>query len=200
VKRLIRSAAVIGIALVLALALSRLRPQPALAVYGRIPAMHLVDQSGAAFTGESMLGHVTVVDFIFTRCAASCPRLTARMAELQSRLERQRSGAHLLSISVDPEVDTPAVLRDYGRRARADFARWSFLTGPADDVANVVVRGFKVSAAKVAKGASDYEVMHGDWFILVDREGRVRGYYATDEPDAMDRIAADAVRLETDKR
>src|SRR5580692_5689518 len=116
--------------------------RPAPQVYGHLPAFHLVNEQGQPVTQSSLLGHVTVVDFIFTRCPSSCPRLTARMAELQGRLARSKSGARLVSISVDPENDTPAVLAAYAARAQADPGRWSFLTGTAQDVESVVVSGF----------------------------------------------------------
>jgi protein SCO1/2 len=156
----------------------------------------LVDEHDAPFTSESMLGHVSVVDFVFTRCTSSCPRLTARMGDLQSRLEGKKSSARLVSFSVDPENDTPPVLSQYAAHAQADPARWSFVTGPPDDVERAVIFGFKVSAARVAKGASDYDVTHGDWFVLVDRRGNLRGYYPMDERDALAALTDDVVRLE----
>jgi protein SCO1/2 len=186
-------------ALVLAIALAlfarSIRPRPPLPVYGQVPSFHFVDEHGAPFTSESMLGHVSVVDFVFTRCTSSCPRLTARMGELQSRLEG-KSSARLVSFSVDPENDTPPVLLQYAAQAHADPARWSFVTGPQDDVERAVIFGFKVSAARVAKGANDYDVTHGDWFVLVDRRGNLRGYYPMDERQALPGLMEDVRRLE----
>jgi protein SCO1/2 len=187
-------------ALVLAIALAlfarSIRPRPPLPVYGQVPSFHLVDEHDAPFTSESMLGHVSVVDFVFTRCTSSCPRLTARMGDLQSRLEGKKSSARLVSFSVDPDNDTPPVLSQYAAHAQADPARWSFVTGPPDDVERAVIFGFKVSAARVAKGANDYDVTHGDWFVLVDRRGNLRGYYPMDERDALAVLTEDVVRLE----
>ncbi len=161
-----------------------------------MPTFQLVDQRGAPFNDGSMAGHVSVVDFIFTRCAASCPRLTARMADLQGRLARAGSSARLVSFSVDPENDTPAVLADYAARNGADPARWSFVTGPVDTVKAAVVSGFKVALEKLPKGANDYDVTHGDWFVLVDASGKLRGYYTTDKPAEVDRLMRDVMRLE----
>jgi protein SCO1/2 len=191
---------VLGLALAITLALvaRSLRPHPPLPVYGDVPGFNLVDQRGAPYTRGSMLGHTTVVDFIFTRCASSCPRLTARMAELQGRLQSARSDVRLVSFSVDPENDTPSVLSSYAATAHADPARWTFVTGPVDDVSRAVVLGFKVSAAKVATGANEYEVTHGDWFVLVDAKGKLRGYYSTAEGADFDALVADVLRLERD--
>ncbi|HEY8040253.1 MAG TPA: SCO family protein, partial [Polyangiaceae bacterium] len=96
--------------------------------------------------------------------------------------------------------DTPAVLSEYAAKAHADLARWTFVTGPVNDVTNAVVLGFKVSAAKVATGANDYDVTHGDWFVLVDRVGAVRGYYPTEEAQDFRRLVDDASRLDQEKR
>ncbi len=186
----------LGVALALALVARAMRPQPPLPVLGRVPAFHLVDERAAPFTDASMRGHAAVVDFVFTRCPSSCPRLTARMGELQARLARDGSAARLVTFSVDPENDTPPVLAAYAAKAGADLGRWTFVTGPADDVTRAVVLGFKVSAAKVATGANDYDVTHGDWFVLVDASGAIRGYYPTEEDADFARLVDDAERLE----
>jgi protein SCO1/2 len=190
-----------GVALAAALGLvaRTLRPRPPLPVYGHVPTFGLVDQRGAPYPTESMLGHVTVADFVFTRCTASCPRLTARMGELQARLARRGSDARLVSFSVDPDNDTPAVLADYAAKAHADAARWTFVTGNADEMVRAVVLGFKVAAAKIEHGAGDSEVTHGDWFVLADRSGAIRGYYSTEEESDLDKVADDVARLEKEK-
>jgi protein SCO1/2 len=193
--------AVCGLAGALALALlaRSMRPQASLPNYGHLPSFRLINERAVPFTSESMLGHASVVDFVFTRCTSSCPRLTARMAELQSRLEHEKSGIRLVSFSVDPDNDTPQVLAEYAARAHADRARWSFVTGPFDDVERAVVVGFKVAAAKRAQGANEYDVVHGDWFVLVDRQANVRGYYPTLESDEFEKLVRDALRLEREK-
>jgi protein SCO1/2 len=194
--------AVCGVAgvLTLALAARALRPKAPFPLYGDVPAFSLVDERGAPYTDKNMLGHTTVVDFIFTRCASSCPRLTARMAELQGRLEAAKSDVRLVSVSVDPENDTPRVLEKYAAATHADPGRWSFVTGKVDDVSRAVVLGFKVSAAKVATGAEDYEVTHGDWFVLVDPRGHLRGYYSTSTNEDFALLVGDAIRLEREER
>jgi protein SCO1/2 len=187
-------------ALVLALALAlverAVRPRPAPVVLGQIPPFHLVDEHGAEFGVVSMNGHVSVVDFIFTRCTSSCPRLTARMAELQGILAAKGSGARLLSFSVDPENDTPSVLLQYALQAHADLSRWSFVTGPLGDVQRTVVDGFKVAAQKVARDAGDYDVVHGEWFVLVDSGARLRGYYPIHDPADLEALVRDVQGLE----
>jgi protein SCO1/2 len=199
----VRLAAILGglaIAIALAIAARSLRPVAPLPVLGHVPSFRLIDERGVPFSSASMLGHVTVVDFIFTRCTSSCPRLTAQMAQLQKSLGRGEQDVRLVSFSVDPENDTPAVLAGYASRAGADAARWSFVTGPVDAVERAVVLGFKVSAARIAKGAADYDVVHGDWLVLVDRGGDLRGYYATAEPKEFLTLVDDVARLAREKR
>jgi len=199
-RRIAVTLGALALALAVALVARAMRPRPPLPVLGAVPAFRLVDQRGAPYTADTMAGHVNVVDFIFTRCPASCPRLTARMAELQARLAKDGSDARLVSFSVDPENDTPPVLADYAAKTHADPARWTFVTGPVNDVASAVVLGFKVSAIKRETGAGDYDVTHGDWFVLVDRAGKIRGYYPTEEPADFARLVDDTERLEKDAR
>ena len=191
-----------GLALVLALALvaRAMRPPPPLPVLGAVPTFHLVDDRGAPYSNDAMLGHVSVVDFVFTRCPSSCPRLTARMGELQSRLKKDGSDARFVSFSVDPENDTPPVLAAYGAKAGAEPGRWTFVTGPVNDIASAVVLGFKMSAAKVATGANDYDVTHGDWFVLTDPAGTIRGYYPTEQAADFEKLVRDVERLEKERR
>ncbi|HEY6459321.1 MAG TPA: SCO family protein, partial [Polyangiaceae bacterium] len=88
-----------GIALALGVALvaRAMRPARPLPVLGAVPAFHLVDQRGAPYANDAMLGHASVVDFVFTRCPSSCPRLTARMGQLQARLAKAGSDVRLVS-------------------------------------------------------------------------------------------------------
>jgi protein SCO1/2 len=190
----------LAVALAIALVARAMRPRPPLPVMGAVPAFHLTDEHGAPYESSAMTGHVSVIDFIFTRCPSSCPRLTARMGELQQRLARDRSPVRLVSFSVDPENDTPPVLAAYAAKAGADPQRWTFVTGPLNDVTRAVVLGFKVSAVKVATGASDYDVTHGDWFVLTDGAGAIRGYYPTEENGDFERLVSDAERLANEGR
>ncbi len=173
--------------------------RPPLGVLGQLPAFQLVDERGTPFGVDSMTGHVTVVDFIFTRCASSCPRLTARMGELQALLARKQSAARLVSFSVDPENDTPPVLAEYAAQAHADLSRWSFVTGPLKEVERAVVDGFKVSVQKIVRDAGDYDVIHGEWFVLVDPSARLRGYYSVQEAADLDALTKDVQALEAQK-
>ena len=172
---------------------------PMLPNLGAIPQFAMRDQAGQTVTDQDFRGRVSIVDFFFTSCPVMCPRLAARMAELRDSLDaRQRSfrkHIQLVSISVDPETDTPERLRDYSARFKAEPSSWSFLTGEPGDLHRIVVDGFKTEYKKPESSLGIAEIMHGNWFILVDATGQIRGYYLADMPAEIERLTVDAQAL-----
>lgn len=148
-----------------------------------VPDFALTDQTGAAVTKDSLRGHPWVTDFFFTRCKGPCPLMTARMAELQKALEKAPE-VKLVSFSVDPEHDTPGVLREYAAGFQADPGRWKLLTGEPATVRRLVTEGFLQPLGKDDAG----ELMHGTMFMLVDGNGMVRGIYSLDDPELIPKI------------
>ena len=122
--------------------LQRIRQPEPLPVYGELPAFSLVNRDGRTIRLEDLEGRPWVADFIFTRCPASCPMMSARMARLERSLPEDLD-ALLVSISVDPEHDTPEVLERYAEKHQAP-ERWLFLTGEREDVRKLSVEGFKL--------------------------------------------------------
>jgi len=163
-----------------------------LPVLGTLPAFTLVDQQGKPFGSDALRGTVWVADFVFTRCPDVCPALTARMRSLQDRLPAGEDGVRLVSISVDPEHDTPAKLAAYAQRFGAGRG-WVFLTGRRDDVAALLRDGFKVAWAD--GGPPSSPITHSDRFVLVDRDLRIRGYFHGTGEDGLDALVAGAARL-----
>jgi len=163
-----------------------------LPVLGDLPHFALTDRSGELVDSEQLRGKVWIADFIFTRCPDYCPALTARMAQLQKRLARDPDPVRLVSFSVDPEHDTPAVLAAYAARAGAQ-PPWLFLTGPRDALAGLLRDGFRVAYAD--DGPPTAPITHSDRFVLVDRGLRLRGYYHGNDPQDVDRLAVDAEAL-----
>ena len=154
------------------------------------PSVALTDQEGNPFSSDRLRGKVWVADFIFTHCPGACPKMTMRMAALQRAVPDP--DVHFVSFSVDPERDTPAVLKQYAQGFDADPKRWHFLTGRKDDVFQAA-RGMKLTAEPA--GVLGPEIAHAEKFLLVDGQGRVRGAYDSKDEDDMKRLAADAASL-----
>jgi protein SCO1 len=161
--------------------------------YGAVPEFSLIERSGRSVSLASLRGKIWIADFIYTNCPDTCPLETATMASLQEQFGHNNQ-LRLVSFSVDPEHDTPQVLTSYAERYKADAARWLFLTGDKKQITQLVQEGFRLSAVPAADSTNkDTIILHSSRFVLVDRNGEIRGYY-----DSLDNIALD--RLKKDVR
>jgi protein SCO1/2 len=165
--------------------------QRALASYGTVPPFQLVNQNGQPFGSAQLTGKICIADFIFTSCPGPCPLISTRMSELQKPLEK--TDVHLVSFTVDPETDTPEVLRGYAEKLHAEPKRWDFLTGPEAAIYKLSHGGFKLAISD----GSDAEgiPVHSTRMVLLDRHGQIRGYYDALAPDAMTKLLADTNHL-----
>ncbi len=186
----------------------RLAPEgpPHLPAYGIVPAFSLTERSGRRVSREDLLGTVWIANFIFTSCTATCPTQSATLSQLQTQL--RQPDLRFVSITIDPDHDTPEVLARYAERFRADPVRWLFLTGEEQAIFSLAQDGFHLSAFAVpaadataiqrafrdSDGASDAFV-HDPRFALVDRQGRIRGYYSSLDPEALARLPRDVNSL-----
>jgi len=161
---------------------------------GTMPALNLTTQEGKPFDAERLRGKVRIVDFIFTRCAQICPRLTDELRRVQETLRTHALPVEIVSISVDPDNDTPAALKDFAAKHHADLSNWTFLTGPAATIDDIVMRGFKQGIDR-ALGDGGVNVTHGSRLVLVDAEGGLRGLYDTTDATAMTLLVKDIDRL-----
>jgi protein SCO1/2 len=158
-----------------------------LPVLGSVPQFHLTDQNGHPFDSSNTLkSTIWVADFIFTNCPGPCPRMSSQMKQMQTYLSS--TGIKLLSFTVDPANDTPQVLFEYGRHFDARSGTWYFLTGPKP-----VLQGLSKDAFKL--GDVDDSLEHSTRFVLVDRKGRIRGYYLSSDAHIVDQLVADAKAL-----
>jgi len=174
--------------------------EASLPVHGVVPDFTLTERSGRVVDADALRGRIWVGNFIFTQCPGMCPGLSARMATLQQRLRADGAGAdvRLISFSVDPGQDTPAVLREYADRFGADPEQWLFLTGARDAVYRLVSDGFKLSVAEVpaeARANAPEPITHSDRFVLVDPELRIRGYYHGTDPESVAQLLTDIERV-----
>jgi protein SCO1/2 len=133
------------------------------------PDFALIDQNGAKLALDDLAGRFALVDFVYTRCNGPCPILTSLHVELQRALAPElRERVRFVSISLDPEWDTPERLAEYAKARGADLSGWSFLTGPPPEVADVVKR-FGVGTLRAADGTIDHVVAT----FLIDPQGRI---------------------------
>ena len=166
-----------------------------LPLLGEVPAFGLVDQRGAPASRDRLLGEPWVADLIFTRCKSVCPLITERMAALGPALP---AAVRRVSVSVDPTHDTPEVLARYATEHAAGDTRWLFLTGGAEEVRRLAVEGFKLGVAVTPLDdprAAEEPITHSTRFVLVDAQGRVRGYYDAFDAAATEALARDAAAL-----
>lgn len=158
-----------------------------LPVLGQVGDFELTAATGKPFRADSMAGKVWVADFIFTSCAGICPIMTGEMAKLHRAFDGE-DRVEFVSISVDPETDTPEVLAEYGERYGADLERWHFLTGAVEDIHAVSTQIFKV-------GALEDPINHSSRFILVDGTGAIRGYYVGTDKEDIARLTSDIAEI-----
>jgi protein SCO1/2 len=159
--------------------------------YGTVPNFQLTNQNNQPFGSTQLAGKIWIADFIFTSCPGPCPMVSSRMSELQRPLEK--TDVHLVSFSVDPEKDTPEVLRGYADKLKAQPARWDFLTGPKSTIYDLSKNGFKLA---VSDGSEEAGVpVHSTRMVLVDRHGVIRGYYEATAADAVTKVLADTSHL-----
>ncbi len=164
-----------------------------LPVLSELPAFSFTDQDRQTFGSEQLDGRPWVANFVFTSCPTVCPTFTAGMRRLKGRMASTEVQLKWVSFSVDPETDTPSVLKEYATRHDADSADWRFLTGPGEEIRSIVVDGFKQALAPDPDKVGN--ILHGSHFVLVDSQLRLRGYYGAEDPDALERLVADATRL-----
>ncbi len=171
--------------------------QPKLEAFGAAPEFQLTDQSGGAFSSHSLAGRVTLLDFVYTHCTDACPLLSATFQQAQRKLADEKllgSRVILVSLSVDPQHDTPAVLAEYGQQFKADPNGWKLLSGDWDQVYDALT-GFKV-ATRLPRPAVDAptpggsELTHTTRIVLIDPQQQVRAYLEGQDASAEDLVNA----------
>ncbi|MFN3929778.1 MAG: SCO family protein, partial [Thermoflexus sp.] len=181
-------------------------PAEPLPVYMTVPDVPLIDQEGNSFRLSQTRGKVVVLGMIYTHCPDICPMITARMKEIQQQVaaEGLSDEVFFVTITFDPERDTPEVLRRYAQVRKVDFRNWVFLTGDPSTIRHLtdvlgiytervyVINGTPTSGTPTASGTqTTYFINHTDRIFLVDRQGRVRALLPgsrTELNEAMEKI------------
>jgi protein SCO1/2 len=171
------------------------RPPPPLPALGAVPEFALRTHDGGTLSASDLRGTVWAAGFVFTRCETICPVITAKMRRVQDATRDLGPAFRLVSLSVDPEHDTPEVLAAYAREHGADPRRWSFLGGgDFDALKAAVVDGFRLVLEREDPRRPE-TILHASHVVLVDGAGRIRGYYDAADADCAERVARDARRL-----
>jgi len=162
-----------------------------LPVLWNAPTFEFRDQNGRVVTERDLTGHVWIADFIYTRCTTACPVLTTQLVLLQHAIKD--AGVQFISFSVDPEYDTPPVLKKYADAWNPVETRWRLLSTESA----ALFRLAKDMRATVQETADpDDPILHTNRMFLIDQEGRVRGIYDSTDSVELDRLVADASSLE----
>jgi len=156
-----------------------------LPVYGTVPDFTYVNQDGQPFDQSDLQGKVTVLEFFFTSCQGPCPVMNMRMAELYKQYQ-STDAVQFVSISVDPARDSLTALKAYSHRYGVTDHRWNFLRGPLQDVEDLSVKGFKLGG--------NFPAGHSTRFVLIDGDGRIRGYYRSLDQASLG-VLQDHIRL-----
>ncbi len=166
---------------------SSMTQKASLPVLRKLSDAAFMRHDGAEIQLSELRGRVWIADFVFTRCSGPCPVMSANMSKMYQKWVID-GGVRFVSFSVDPEYDTPKVLRSYADRYGVDDERWWFLTGETDSIRTVAVDGFAV-------GSIEDAIYHSTKFVLVDRGGKIRGYYEGTDEQEVDRLNDDIRRL-----
>lgn len=162
---------------------------PELPRLSKVPEFRLTNSFGKPFGSRDLKGKIYMASFMFTSCPTTCPGLIERMKVAQKRLKGLGQKVALLSISVDPDYDTPEILNKYARKNKANPYVWSFLTGKRSELRSLLIDGLKVPMGEkeAVEGMVGNEkvtlmdIVHSEKLVLVDGEGMIRGYYSTDK-------------------
>ena len=143
-------------------------------VYHQIPAFRFLNQDSVFVSEKDVEGKVYVADFFFTTCPTICPKMKTQMLRIYERY-KDRDVVRILSHSIDPDFDTPNVLKDYATRLQVKAPKWNLLTGDKAAIYTLGQKSYMVSAQEDPNEAGGF--VHSGAFILVDKNRHVRGIY-----------------------
>ena len=169
-----------------------------LPVLRTISSMDLVDQGGEPVNLQTFRGQPWFANIIFTRCPGPCARMTQKMRQLQEALPAEASEVQLVSLTTDPDFDTPEVLSQYARKFQVDTRSWKFLTVTKEEIVRVSTQEWLL--VMLEKGEAEREspndiFLHSTLTVLMDGLGRIRGTYEILEEGQLEEALADLQRL-----
>lgn len=188
---------IIVLAIIAAFVATQFKANPPLPVYAALPSFTLTNQDGKTVTLEDLRGKIWITDAIFTRCPGQCLLMSSHMKQIQDALPAGQP-IQLVSFTTDPAFDSPAILKKYADRFGARDGAWTFLTGPKPALNAVEIDGLKLSVLDKPAGqreeANDLFI-HSEKFVLIDKEGRIRGYFDGQETGVVAQVLEAAQML-----
>lgn len=139
--------------------------------FEKVPNFSFTNQDNKTITNKVYANKVYVVEFFFTSCPTICPKMNESMVKVQKEFLNNPNFA-IASISIDPERDTPAVMKKYANEKGADLTNWNFLNGDKETVYKLAKKGFKLYAGENAEAEGGFE--HSGLFALIDKNGFIR--------------------------
>jgi protein SCO1/2 len=173
--------------LVLLAGCSKVKPLP---MMGQVPQFQLTLQTDQPFDSHTLDGHIWVANFIYTTCDGPCPMMSHQMRGIQNSTG-STPALKLVSFTVDPAHDTPAVLAKYASHFKADPDRWYFLTGEMSRLNELGVGAFRLNSV-------DGSMSHSTRFVLVDGKRRIRGYYLSNDDGFPKKLLHDIRQLQSE--
>lgn len=183
--------------------INRLKPrEEPIPVFGQVGEFTLTNQLGEAVSSSMLRGKVWLANIIFTRCAGPCSEMTLRMSQIQSALSSE-ADVRFVSLTTDPEHDTPGVLREYGERFGADSKRWWFLTGTKEQIVQAAIDQLKLTSLEVKpeerKNPQDLFV-HSTITVVIDQQGQLRGIIDAMEEGSLEKTLGIVRRLRKEEK
>jgi protein SCO1/2 len=162
----------------------------------RIGEFSFLNQDGETITRAEVEGKVFVAEYFFTTCGTICPKMNKQMRRVQFEYA-DNDDVRILSFTVDPEVDTVEQMKRYADNHGAKTGQWHFLTGSKEDLYKLARRSFFVLKPAEAQNLGDVgsDFIHTNNFVLVDRLGRIRGYYDGTSKEEVDELILDIQHL-----
>ncbi len=161
-------------------------PQP-LPVLGQVKnEFRLTNQWGETVSSDDLKGKVWVAYFFFSTCPSICPLMNRNMVDVQTEFAKNPEVV-IVGFTVDPATDTPERLRKYGEKYGVQKGKWHYLTGDKQAIYKLALQSFMLGVEDASGDQQEaHPIIHSEKFVLVDRQGRIRGYYAgTHKPDVQ---------------
>lgn len=165
-----------------------------------IPQFSFTGHNGVSVSRSTFDNKILIANFFFTKCRGICPKMTGQMLRVQEYISGHpnlKSEYQILSFSVDPENDSIAVLNEYANVNGVDSTLWLLVTGEKDSIYNLAINFFKLPAGQIMRDTLE-PFVHSERFVMLDKEGYIRGYYDGTDPDNVLEMMKDIVYLDID--